>query len=148
VLRTAAVMAAGEPQITQAHLSDDFLEDVRRLAQQQTAAAQAAAAPSMVPAAGAAMTNEAMPPASAGTAEAAFVAPQQAASPPEVPDGVAAALLPCSGTMHEHEILLIETALAAAGGNISEASKRLGISRNTIYRKLRWNRPAREMDLH
>jgi DNA-binding NtrC family response regulator len=42
VLRTAAVMAAGEPQITQAHLSDDFLEDVRRLAQQQAAAAQPA----------------------------------------------------------------------------------------------------------
>jgi hypothetical protein len=35
-------MAAGEPQITQAHLSDDFLEDVRRLAQQQAAAAQPA----------------------------------------------------------------------------------------------------------
>ncbi|WP_298234501.1 sigma-54-dependent Fis family transcriptional regulator, partial [uncultured Azohydromonas sp.] len=44
VLRTAAVMAAGEPQITQAHLSDDFLEDVRRLAQQQAAAAHAAMA--------------------------------------------------------------------------------------------------------
>ena len=28
-----------------------------------------------------------------------------------------------------------------AGGNISEAAKRLGISRNTIYRKLRWNEP-------
>ncbi|HSV36211.1 MAG TPA: sigma-54-dependent Fis family transcriptional regulator, partial [Ramlibacter sp.] len=31
VLRTAAVMAAGEPQITEQHLSDDFLEDVRRV---------------------------------------------------------------------------------------------------------------------
>ena len=28
VLRTAAVMAAGEAQITEAHLSDDFLEDM------------------------------------------------------------------------------------------------------------------------
>jgi transcriptional regulator of acetoin/glycerol metabolism len=27
----------------------------------------------------------------------------------------------------------------AVGGNISAASKRLGVSRNTIYRKLRWN---------
>ena len=34
----------------------------------------------------------------------------------------------------------IRHALAQAGGNISEASKRLGISRNTIYRKLRWNK--------
>jgi hypothetical protein len=47
VLRTAAVMAAGEPQITQVHLSDDFLEDVRRLAQQQTAVQAAAAQPTV-----------------------------------------------------------------------------------------------------
>ena len=33
----------------------------------------------------------------------------------------------------------IQHALDAAGGNISVASKQLGISRNTIYRKLRWN---------
>ncbi|HTP71063.1 MAG TPA: helix-turn-helix domain-containing protein [Burkholderiaceae bacterium] len=32
-------------------------------------------------------------------------------------------------------------AVDAAHGNISEASRQLGISRNTIYRKLRWNRP-------
>jgi transcriptional regulator of acetoin/glycerol metabolism len=44
-------------------------------------------------------------------------------------------------TLHEQEIAMIQAALDAAGGNISEASKRLGISRNTIYRKLRWNRP-------
>jgi sigma-54 dependent transcriptional regulator, acetoin dehydrogenase operon transcriptional activator AcoR len=34
---------------------------------------------------------------------------------------------------------VIRLAVANANGNISEASKRLGISRNTIYRKLRWN---------
>jgi len=28
----------------------------------------------------------------------------------------------------------------AAHGNISEASRALGISRNTVYRKLRWHR--------
>ena len=50
--------------------------------------------------------------------------------------------LPDSGTMHGLEIRLIQAALAAAGGNVSAASKRLGISRNTIYRKLRWNAPA------
>jgi transcriptional regulator with PAS, ATPase and Fis domain len=39
------------------------------------------------------------------------------------------------------EALALETirrALDEAGGNISAASKRLGISRNTIYRRLRW----------
>jgi sigma-54 dependent transcriptional regulator, acetoin dehydrogenase operon transcriptional activator AcoR len=35
------------------------------------------------------------------------------------------------------EIEAIEAALRTCGGNISEASKRLGISRNTIYRRLR-----------
>ena len=34
----------------------------------------------------------------------------------------------------------ISQAVDAAHGNISEASRQLGISRNTIYRKLRWNR--------
>ena len=37
---------------------------------------------------------------------------------------------------------MIRKVLAAAGGNISAASKQLGISRNTIYRKLRWNNAA------
>ena len=37
---------------------------------------------------------------------------------------------------------MIRATLEAVGGNISLASKRLGISRNTIYRKLRWNQAA------
>jgi transcriptional regulator of acetoin/glycerol metabolism len=45
-------------------------------------------------------------------------------------------------TLLESETALIQQALDAAGGNISEASKRLGISRNTIYRRLRWNKPG------
>jgi transcriptional regulator of acetoin/glycerol metabolism len=36
----------------------------------------------------------------------------------------------------------IGRAVEATQGNISEASRQLGISRNTIYRKLRWNRPS------
>jgi transcriptional regulator of acetoin/glycerol metabolism len=47
-------------------------------------------------------------------------------------------------TLGEQEIEMIRTALDAANGNISEASKRLGISRNTIYRKLRWNQAPAE----
>ncbi|TMG96883.1 MAG: sigma-54-dependent Fis family transcriptional regulator, partial [Betaproteobacteria bacterium] len=45
VLRTAAVMAAGEPQITEQHLSDDFLEDVQRFRATAPAAASCAATP-------------------------------------------------------------------------------------------------------
>ena len=103
VLRTAAVMAAGEPLITDNHLSDDFLEDVRRLPQP---------APRISAEADDGATIDTVAPA-ASTAK----------------------------TLGEHEIDMIRAALDAANGNISEASKRLGISRNTIYRKLRWNRP-------
>lgn len=42
------------------------------------------------------------------------------------------------GTLEEIERETIRQAVESADGNISVASKRLGISRNTIYRKLRW----------
>ena len=57
-----------------------------------------------------------------------------------VEEEAVAAVPPPNRTLEEIEIDMIRAALDAAGGNISEASKRLGISRNTIYRKLRWNR--------
>jgi transcriptional regulator of acetoin/glycerol metabolism len=155
VLRTAAVMAAGEPQITQAHLSDDFLEDVRRLAQQQAAAAHAAMAQPQAAAAPAAAMPMALPPGAAAAPFATAFAPATAV-PPSMAAAYGAAVgspqagpagfmppappAPSARTLHEQEIAMIQAALDAAGGNISEASKRLGISRNTIYRKLRWNR--------
>jgi transcriptional regulator of acetoin/glycerol metabolism len=161
VLRTAAVMAAGEPQITQAHLSDDFLEDVRRLAQQQQqqqqAAAQAAAAQALLPVPHQQLPGVGLPPGpampfpmAAGVAPAypAVAMPSHvlgaAGSAPVVPMG---AMPPQANarTLHEQEIAMIQAALDAAGGNISEASKRLGVSRNTIYRKLRWNRPESDV---
>ena len=100
VLRTAAVMAADEAQIDEQHLSDDFLEDLRR--------ACARAVP--------------MPRA------------RSAAAPRPVAPATTAL------TLGAAEIELIRQAVDAAGGNISVASRRLGISRNTVYRKLRWSR--------
>ncbi len=53
---------------------------------------------------------------------------------------------PPTGDAHAQQSLdeltldAITQAVDAAQGNISEASRQLGISRNTIYRKLRWNR--------
>jgi transcriptional regulator of acetoin/glycerol metabolism len=44
-------------------------------------------------------------------------------------------------TLEALELQTIQRVLDEAGGNISVASKRLGISRNTIYRKLRWRAP-------
>ena len=63
---------------------------------------------------------------------------------PDALSASAAAGSPLAGpqrSLDEMEIEAIRQAVAAAGGNISEASKRLGISRNTIYRRLRWNLP-------
>jgi sigma-54 dependent transcriptional regulator, acetoin dehydrogenase operon transcriptional activator AcoR len=106
-LRTASVMAGGEPQITQAHLSDDLLEEIRGLS--------------------APPRRDNPPPTHADTMPGASTSPVEPHSPI---------------TLEAAEIAVIRSALAAADGNISEASKRLGISRNTIYRKLRWNKPA------
>jgi len=43
-------------------------------------------------------------------------------------------------SLDELTLEAISQAVNAAHGNISQASRQLGISRNTIYRKLRWNR--------
>ena len=115
VLRTAVVMAGDESQITEEHLSEDFLEDMRRQPPGSPAQATAIAAPVAAPTVAAA--EPVATPSATPTAAA-----------PEAP----------RPTLGESEIALIQAALDAAGGNISEASKALGISRNTIYRKLRW----------
>jgi len=125
VLRTAAVMAAGESQITEQHLSDDFLEDMQRVR-----ACVPAAAPRVAPQA-VDTTPEAVAP--------TVIDPP--AQPLITPPVIEAARDTASArTLGEAEIEMIRDALAAAHGNISEASKRLGISRNTIYRKLRWGK--------
>jgi len=116
VLRTAAVMAASEAEITEEHLSDDFHEDIRRVAP----------APAPAPAAPLAAAAFALP-------EARVPVPVSEPAPPP-----AAAAAP--RTLEQSEIALIQAAVDAAHGNISEASKQLGISRNTIYRKLRWGK--------
>jgi sigma-54 dependent transcriptional regulator, acetoin dehydrogenase operon transcriptional activator AcoR len=108
VLRTAAVMAGPDAVITRAHLSDDFIEDATQAS---------AGAASVAPVAAAASPGTAVP---------------VAAAAPEAlpPDG--------ASTLEALELQTIRRILDECGGNISVASKRLGISRNTIYRKLRW----------
>ena len=144
VLRTAAVMAMGERQITEAHLSDDFLEDVGRIAPPvHPMAARLAATDTgtsfyaAAPAGAATLGSAALASFGGGTAHHAgqtgpsdFVAAATEARPDK----------PAVVTLEQAEIEMMQNALAAAGGNISEAAKRLGISRNTIYRKLRWNK--------
>ena len=73
---------------------------------------------------------------------AASAAPPAAAPatlPAAPPSPAAPVSAEASQTLGDLEIEAIRRAVDAAKGNISEASKRLGVSRNTIYRKLRWN---------
>ncbi|KQY90403.1 sigma-54-dependent Fis family transcriptional regulator [Pelomonas sp. Root1444] len=121
VLRTAAVMSAGEGVVTTAHLSDDFLEEIRSLA--------------------GSLTPPPPPPALAmpWPAQESMAAPAFDASPARLPAAPAAAEPAAARTLGQAEIDMIRATLDAVGGNISLASKQLGISRNTIYRKLRWH---------
>ena len=129
VLRTAAVMAGTEAQINEAHLSEDFLEDVRR------AAPHRAGTESVPNERATAEPFLALVEAADGAGTSAFDAPVVCADEHPVAPPVRSAK-----TLEEGEVEMIRSALDAARGNISEAAKRLGISRNTIYRKLRWNR--------
>ncbi len=109
VLRTACVMAAGERTIRREHLPDDFLDDID---------------------AGGGAVNVAALRRSETPAVAATTTGFEPAAPPVESTA--------GRSLDDIEIDAIRRALDAAGGNISEAAKRLGISRNTIYRKLRW----------
>jgi transcriptional regulator of acetoin/glycerol metabolism len=127
VLRIAGVMASGESVITRDHLSDDFIEDARHVAAQRAAAPLACFEPEPVLRPG---------PVEAGVAVTAGTAVQGSAGP------VAAEFdLSAGRSLEDIELQSIQRAVDAAGGNISVAAKQLGISRNTIYRKLRWKAP-------
>jgi transcriptional regulator of acetoin/glycerol metabolism len=128
VLRTAAVMAAGESRITEQHLSDDFLEDVQRAGSSMPAAARG--------------TALAVDPRRGELAPITVAKPADKQPEPVIsaPPPVDAPQDASARTLGEAEIDMIRSVLAAADGNISVASKRLGISRNTIYRKLRWGK--------
>ncbi len=73
--------------------------------------------------------------------EASTVAPAGTPAHVSIPASVATAPA-VSQTLEQAEIDLIRNTLEALGGNITATSKRLGISRNTIYRKLRWKQDA------
>ncbi len=124
VLRMAAVMASGESRILEDHLSDDFLEDVQRLSASSVLGSQRGAPQAFNAAYGV--------PDAANDIPVSFYHKSKTEKE-SLANGSAR-------TLEEVEVEVIREALAAAGGNISVASKRLGISRNTIYRKLRWSK--------
>ena len=136
VLRTAAVMASGDALITREHLSDDFLEEAR--ASQPGGAAADLPAPAALPAAAEPVPAAADPSPVPSAPDHASAGPGSTDAAARGPAWSPAPALP-QRSLEAMELDAIRLAVEAAKGNISEASKRLGISRNTIYRKLRWN---------
>ncbi|MBU6437998.1 MAG: sigma 54-interacting transcriptional regulator, partial [Betaproteobacteria bacterium] len=112
VLRTACVMASQQGTIGLEHLPEDFIDDWR------------AGSPSRADAPAVIAASPARPQAAA-----------DAVPPQDLPECAADG---SSGTLSEIEERLMRDALDRAGGNISEAARQLRVSRNTIYRRLRW----------
>lgn len=161
VLRTACVMAGDERFITRAHLSDDFMDDVLRSQSQAGLGARATATGSGGSMAGSGYIGGGMvPPAAAssglhghGQGGLHAIAPVHAypeasaaegmdmgrhAAPPAAAPSTVASAPSAPASLVDIELQTIRQAVEAARGNISEAAKQLGISRNTIYRKLHW----------
>ena len=122
VLRTAAVMCRDEGLVTEAHLSDDFLEDVRGVPPALRSAADDADPAEETAPSRAAARNA---PAGAGAGAGKQRPPDSATDPSSA-----------NATLETVQGRLIRQVLDEVGGNISAAAKRLGISRNTVYRKL------------
>ncbi|MDC8787162.1 sigma-54-dependent Fis family transcriptional regulator [Roseateles koreensis] len=160
VLRTAAVMSAGEAQINCSHLSDDFLEEAQAQLGQCISLQLAAVDVPLSPVAEGAdrqgvTADESSPvpqchstpfkPSGERQAiDASFLNPLVFESCPphelamrSTQTAVLGGYTPVpQHTLEQAEIDMIRKVLAAVGGNVSAASKQLGISRNTIYRKL------------
>jgi transcriptional regulator of acetoin/glycerol metabolism len=62
-------------------------------------------------------------------------APEQAQGSAQA-DGAANATLAPGATLEDVELSVIHKSLEAHGGNVSATARALGVSRNTIYRKL------------
>ena len=127
VLRTALAMTE-DGTIRREDLPDDFLEDVLPT--------DAAARPA--PMIGETTVECGRDPLAAGSGLCAT--PAIVAAVPPAPSALEAADASSGGagsaTLQDVELATIVRAVDACAGNVSEAARRLGISRNTIYRKL------------
>jgi sigma-54 dependent transcriptional regulator, acetoin dehydrogenase operon transcriptional activator AcoR len=116
VLRTARIMAHGEPMIGVDHLSEDFFEELQQ--------GQSAAAPQMPSGA------DPVAPWAPTRHDAAF-----AAEPPSRP-AQPVVVLGDATSMGDVQASAIVMALKKHNGNVSAAARALNVSRNTIYRRL------------
>ncbi len=120
LLRTATVMAGESTTLEREHLPEDFFEDLD--------APHPASAGTHGPAPGGAHLHAIAHPHAAAHLHAA--AHPHAAAQPATPHAPA-------GRLQQIELDAIRECVARCGGNISVAARTLGISRNTLYRKLR-----------
>jgi len=143
VLRTACVMAGPDRVITRDHLSDDFMEEALRTG--GASAGQGWAGQGLIGASADQGSVRARHGEPAGiraghpASEAAAMPSEAVAAGVEAAPAQAPAVAPAPpASLVDIELQSIRNAVEAARGNISEAAKQLGISRNTIYRKLHW----------
>lgn len=148
VLRTACVLAGSDTVIEVEHLPDDFVEEVRSLTSMglrlNTALPSAMGAASAPTAAAPLFTGvgdasdgigpEAVGQSGVGMGQAAWSPTAQEVHPAS--DAHAALAAAVGGGLQEMELQAIKHAVAKCGGNVSAAARLLGVSRNTIYRKL------------
>jgi len=109
LLRTASVMAGDDVEIGLDHLPDDFLEEFDAI---PTGVITQTA------------TSVEAPPATTGTS-------------PVAEQNLASVLLSTSQNLESTTLGLIQRTLELHQGNVSAAARQLGVSRNTLYRKLR-----------
>ena len=147
VLRTACVMAGNDSVLTVDHLSDDFLEDAGWRSASRGGTPFDSAPPAM-PVAPAVQDGGLVGLGGGGVGGGGVGSASQPVtstlSPESWPIASSAPAVgePMAGqSLEDIERMTIQKTVDACAGNISEAAKRLGISRNTIYRKLRWNTP-------
>ena len=126
LLRTALVMAEDVDTITPEHLPDDFLEEFEAVTM-RGAPPIASSEPEAPAAAHAAQPTNPLP-----------GAPGAASYRPQAQQDVFGRAAPAAASDLETTTLtLIQRTLEQHSGNVSAAARQLGISRNTLYRKLR-----------
>ena len=140
-LQAGAQSGAGVKALAELSLEDLMRVEVVSAGREAERLADVAAPVFVAPTGPAQAAAVPMPPAAAPVEP---VSPAASMPAPQMPAPVAARL-PHEPAMSLEDIELrtIQQAVDAAGGNISVAAKRLGISRNTIYRKLRWRSDGR-----
>ena len=110
LLRTATVMAGDDVVIGVDHLPDDFLDEFEGIASTSN-------------------TGSAAPNDSSMDA--------QASRAPQTQNNISGMILSASQNLESTTLSLIQRTLEMHQGNVSAAARQLGVSRNTLYRKLR-----------